>query len=102
MTVDDAASSGDAFDQELLLAQVDRLIVASIDALEGRDEAEMVARLNRLRAAIVERGDADARGVEVDAARSAAMTAVNDYFKRALELVPTIKAYLDELAVRGA
>jgi hypothetical protein len=102
MTVDDAASSGDAFDQELLLAQVDRLIVASIDALEGRDEAEMVARLNRLRAAIVERGDADARGVEVDAARSAAMTAVNDYFKRALELVPTIKAYLDELAARGA
>lgn len=102
MTVDDAASSGDAFDQELLLAQVDRLIVASIDALEGRDEAEMVARLNRLRAAIVERGDAEARGVEVDAARSAAMLAVNDYFKRALELVPTIRAYLDELAARGA
>lgn len=102
MTVDDAASSGDAFDQELLLAQVDRLIVASIDALEGKDEAEMVARLNRLRAAIVERGGAEARGVEVDAARSAAMLAVNDYFKRALELVPTIKAYLDELAIRGA
>lgn len=102
MTVDDAASSGDTFDQELLLAQVDRLIVASIDALEGKDEAEMVARLNRLRAAIVEQGDADARGVEVDAARLAAMTAVNGYFKRALELVPTIQAYLDELAVRGA
>lgn len=102
MTVDDAASSGDAFDQELLLAQVDRLIVASIDALEGKDEVDMVARLNRLRTAIVERGDADARGVEVDAARSAAMTAVNDYFKRALELVPTIQAYLDELATREA
>ncbi len=102
MTVDDAAGSGDVFDQELLLAQVDRLIVASVDALEGRDEAEMVARLNRLRAAIVEREDAEARGAEVDAARLAAMTAVDDYFQRALELVPTIKAYLDELAARGA
>lgn len=100
MTVDDAAGSGDAFDQELLLAQVDRLIVASIDALEGRDEAEMVARLNRLRAAIVARSDEAARGVEVDGARLAAMTAVNDYFRRALYLVPTIVAYLDELAAR--
>lgn len=100
MTVDDAASSGDAFDQELLLSQVDRLIVASIDALEGKDEAEMVARLNRLRAAIVARSGAEARGVEVDGARAAAMTAVNDYFHRALLLVPTIAAYLDELATR--
>ena len=100
MTVDDAAGSGDVFDQELLLSQVDRLIVASIDALEGKDEAEMVARLNRLRAAIVERADAAARGAEVDGARLAAMTAVNDYFRRALHLVPTIVAYLDELAAR--
>jgi len=99
-TIDDAADSHGAFDQELLLAQVDRLIVASIDALEGRAEAEMVARLNRLRAAIVERSDADARGAEVDAARAAAMAAVNDDFRRALELVPTIVAYLDELAAR--
>lgn len=100
MTVDDAASASDAFDQELLLAQVDRLIVACVDALEGRDEAEMVARLNRLRAAIVAQSDAAAREVEVDGARVAAMAAVNDYFRRALELVPTIKAYLDELAAR--
>jgi hypothetical protein len=100
MTIDDAAGSADAFDQELLLAQVDQLIVASIDALEGRAEAEMVTRLNRLRAAIVEQGDPEARGVEVDAARAAAMTAVDDYFRRALRLVPTIAAYLDELAAR--
>jgi hypothetical protein len=102
MTVDDAASAADVFDQELLLGQVDRLIVACIDALEGRDEAEMVARLNRLRTAIVDRSDASAREVEVDAARVAAMAAVNDYFRRALVLVPTIAAYLDELAARGA
>ena len=62
----------------------------------------MVARLNRLRAAIVAHSGEEARAVEVDGARTAAMAAVNDYFHRALLLVPTIVAYLDELAARPA
>jgi hypothetical protein len=59
----------------------------------------MVARLNRLRAAIVERHDAASREAEVTQARHAAMASVNDYFRRALRLVPTIAAYLDDLAL---
>jgi hypothetical protein len=100
MTIDDAAGSRDAFDAEFLLAQVDRLIVSCVDALEGRDEAAMVARLNRLRAAIAEKAGAETRRADVDEARGAAMAAVNEYFHRALLLVPTIAAYLDELAAR--
>ena len=100
-TVDDAAQSSDTFGQEMLLGQVDRLIMSAVGALEGRDEAEMVARLMRLRRAIVGRAEAAEREADVEGARDAAMTAVNDYFRRVLMIVPSIKAYLDEIAARG-
>lgn len=99
-TVEDAATSGDTFGEEMLVGQVDLLIMSAVSALEGRDEAEMVARLSRLRAAIVARAAAAEREADVADARDAAMGAVNDYFRRVLEIVPTIKAYLDEIASR--
>ena len=48
-TLDDAASSGDAFDTDTMVAQVDGLIMSAIQALDGPKEAEMVAQLLRLR-----------------------------------------------------
>ena len=99
-TVDDATSAGDVFDQETVLAQVDALIISAVSALEGRDEAEMVARLSRLRAAIVARSAQLERASDIDDARALAMAAVNDYFRRVLRIVPTIAAYLDEIAAR--
>ena len=48
-TLDDAASSGDEFDTEMMVAQADSLIMSAIQALDGPQEAEMVGHLLRLR-----------------------------------------------------
>ena len=109
-TVADAASAGtEVFDRELLLAQMDRLIMSAIAALDGPDEALMVERLQRFRAsvggaaAMVSPGPPrTARRRRWTTARTAALAEVDDYFRRALRAVPTIAAYLDELAARPA
>ena len=48
----------------------------------------------------VRRGSAG-RSAEVDEVKSGALRAVNDYFERRLMAVPSIKAYLDDLAARS-
>jgi hypothetical protein len=96
-TVDDASEALDTFDREILITQLDRLIMSAIAALEGSDEAMMVARLSRLREAIAEQAESAQRDEDIAGARAAAMQAVNDYFRRALEAVPSIKEYLTEL-----
>ena len=44
-TLDDAANSGDTFDTDMMVSQVDGLIMSAIQALDGPEEAEMVANL---------------------------------------------------------
>jgi hypothetical protein len=96
-TVDDASEASDTFDREMLITQLDRLIMSAIAALEGSDEAMMVARLSRLRETIAEQAESAQRDEDIAGARAAAMEAVNDYFRRALEAVPSIREYLTEL-----
>jgi hypothetical protein len=99
-TLDDAAESGDAFEAETMLAQVDQLIMAAIGALEGHAEDHMVGRLLRLREALAHGRDRASRRADLDRARAAAFEAVNDYFRRALLAVPTIREYLAGIAAR--
>ena len=105
-TLDEADRPGAAFDTETLLAQADALIVSAIDALEGRDEVEMVRRLAAVRAHLAARagtgGRAEERSDEVDAVKDAALEAVNAYFERRLLAVPSIAAYLEQLAGQPA
>lgn len=97
-TLNEAAAGGDAFDTESIVAEFDGLIMSSISALDGPAEAEMVARLLRLRDGFNRRAQSDAREEDLAYAQSEAMREVDAWFKRALERVPTIKAYLDDLA----
>ena len=97
-TVDEAASSGDAFETDAMVAQVDQLIMSAIAALEGRAEAEMVRRLLRLRDTVSHRADAAARATDIAGARDDAMRAVNEYFERVLRAVPSIQSYLESVA----
>jgi hypothetical protein len=109
-TVADAATAGaDVFDRELLLRQMDQLIMSAIAALEGPDEALMVERLQRFRASVSRAagGPPDEAAMtsgttEMEVARAAALAEVDDYFRRALRAVPSIAAYLDEIAARPA
>jgi hypothetical protein len=100
-TLDDAASSGEAFDSETLVAQVDRLIMSAIQALDGPREAQMVANLLELRDSLRERETHAERADEMRGVQEAALDAVNDYFERMLRAVPEIDAYLADVAARA-
>jgi hypothetical protein len=100
-TLDDAASSGDAFATETMIAQVDRLIMSAIQALDGPQEAEMVGHLLRLRDSLGERQSHDERAADLSGVQDAALKAVNSYFERMLRALPEIDAYLQEIAKRA-
>jgi hypothetical protein len=97
-TLDEAHD--DDFAVETLVAQVDGLIMSAISALEGRQEAEMVARLLRCRDAIAARAGGDAWAADRAGVMTAAMDEVNAYFRRALTDVPTIAAHLESISAR--
>lgn len=97
-TLTEAADGSDTFDTDGMVAQVDTLIMSAVSALEGRSEAEMVAKLLRLRDSVSRRDQASEFAGEVSEARAEAMSAVDEYFEKALTGVPTIKEYLEEVA----
>ena len=100
-TIGDAANSGEAFDVETVTAEVDRLIMSAIQALDGPEEAVMVGPLLKLRNSIQSRGTEADREVDMTDIQDAALKSVNDYFERALRSVPEIDAYLKEIAARA-
>ncbi|MEZ4596848.1 MAG: hypothetical protein R3C32_08395 [Chloroflexota bacterium] len=100
-TVADASTAGgDVFGRELLLTQADQLIVSAVSALDGPEEAVMVDRLSRFRGALAD-GGGDHQAL-VDESREEALAQVDVFFRRALRAVPSIDAYLDEIASRPA
>ena len=100
-TLDDAASSGDAFDTGTMVSQVDGLIMSAIQALDGPDEAQMVGHLLRLRNSLQARESHEQRSDEMSGIQDAALDAVNTYFERALRSVPEIEAYLEDIVKRA-
>jgi len=100
-TLDDAANSGEDFATETMVAQVDRLIMSAIQALDGPQEAEMVGHLLRLRDSVREREGHEGRADELSGIQGAALEAVNAYFERMLRALPEIDAYLRDLAERA-
>lgn len=100
-TLDDAASSGDVFNAETMVAQTDRLIMSAIQALDGPQEAEMVANLLKLRDSLRAHESHEERADEMSGVQTAALSAVNDYFERMLRAVPEIDAYLKDVAQRA-
>jgi hypothetical protein len=100
-TLDDAASSGDTFDTDTMVSQVDGLIMSAIQALDGPAEAEMVGHLLSLRNSLQARETHEGRADEMAGIQGAALKAVNDYFEKALRSVPEIEAYLEDVARRA-
>ena len=100
-TLEDAAASGEVFDVETMVAQTDRLIMSAIQALDGPEEAAMVGHLLRLRDALRARASHEAREEDMAGVQSAALTAVNEYFERALRAVPEIDDYMRTISLRS-
>ena len=96
-TINDAATEGTPFDEEVMVSQVDQLIMSAIKALTGPEEAEMVNQLLSLRDEITGRKKTD-RSHDVEALRVEALGTVNGYFHDRLVALPEVAAYLDEIA----
>ncbi|MDQ2965408.1 MAG: hypothetical protein M3R57_06135 [Chloroflexota bacterium] len=100
-TLDEAAGSGNAFDPEMMTAQVDQLIMSAIQALDGPQEAEMVGHLLKLRDSLRAHESRQERSASMSGVKTSALAAVNDYFERMLRAVPSIQAYLEDIAHRA-
>ncbi len=100
-TVADAADAPDSFRPDALVREIDKLIMSAIGALDGPSEAEMVARLLRLRDAVSRQAEEGEYAADLEEAQADAMGAVDAFFARALRAVPSIAAYLDEVAASG-
>ena len=100
-TIDEADRPGAEFEAEMMVGQADRLIMSAVAALEGKEEADMVRHLLRVRDTLARAEGAAQRREDVEGVKAGAMKAVNDYFERRLTAVPGIKAYLEDLHARG-
>jgi hypothetical protein len=98
-TIKDASTEGSPFDQEVMVAQTDQLIMSAINALEGPQEAKVVGLLLLLRDEVSGRKPVD-RSSEMETLRTETLEAVNRYFHDRLVALPEIAAYLDKIAER--
>lgn len=97
-TLDEADRPGADFDPEVLVNQADTLIMSAVAALDGPAEASMVRSLMAVRTNLLEGGGAAGRSGDVGLVKDEALRSVNEYFERRLRAVPSIQAYLEELA----
>jgi hypothetical protein len=96
-TLDDTVKPGASIPMQNVLDQLDQLIVAVVDALEGEQETEIVRQLLRLRNSLIRQRSGQDLIPEAEAARAEVINIVNNFFRDKLTGVPTIKAYMDEV-----
>ncbi len=100
-TLDDAATDDSPFAIEMLVSQVDQLIMAAINALNGPSEAIVVGHLLRLRDELSGR-IADDREGDIGPLRDQTMSIVNAYFREKLLALPSIAEYVEQLTKTAA
>lgn len=96
-TVDDCLVPGSAIGVDACLAQMDELILAVVDALEGAKEVEIVRHLLRMRDLLVRRSRGDEIRGPSEAARAEIINIVNNFFRDRLVAVPEIRTYMEAM-----
>jgi hypothetical protein len=101
-TLENAASPGSSISPETVQTQTDELVLTVVRALDGVQEAELVAALLKLRVALEEtnRGgtSAEAGEVDIESAKTQVVNLINNFFHDQLVAVPTIRDYMDSLS----
>ncbi len=95
-TMDDCFMEGSSITLDQLLAHMDQLITAVVDALEGEEEVEIVRLLLRLRDVLSREKAGHAISPQAEAARAELINIVNNFFYEKLTAVPAIKGYMDQ------
>ena len=102
-TLENASAPDSTIPVETVQAQTDELVLTVVRALDGVQETELVAALLKLRTALEETADggpeAAAGEVQIEAAKTQVVNLINNFFRERLTAVPTIKAYMDSVAV---
>ena len=102
-TLENASAPDSTIPVETVQAQTDELVLTVVRALDGVQETELVAALLKLRTALEETADggpeAAAGEVQIEAAKTQVVNLINNFFRDRLTAVPTIKAYMDSVAV---
>ena len=101
-TLENASAPGSTIAPETVQAQTDDLVLTVVKALDGVQEAELVAALLKLRVALEETGEgglaAEAGEADIESAKLQVVNLINNFFRGRLTAVPSIKDYMDSLA----
>ena len=102
-TLQNASEPGSTIPVETVQAQTDELVLTVVRALDGVQENELVAALLKLRVALEELAGggaaAEAGEVDIESAKTQVVNLINNFFRSQLTAVPSIKDYMDSLAV---
>lgn len=97
-TIDDCFHPGSSVQIDYMLAQTDQLILAVVKVLEGAEEQEIVRELLQLREILAREHQGEPLSGRAEAARAEVINLVNNFYYDRMSGVPSIKAYMDEVA----
>lgn len=97
-TIDDCFHPGSPVKIDHLLAQADQLILAVVRVLDGAEEQEIVRELLQLRDILSREHQGEPLSGRAEAARAEVINLVNNFYYDRMSGVPSIKAYMDEVA----
>ncbi len=100
-TLDNATQPGSSISIETVREQTDTLILETAKALEGDEEAEIIAALLRLRRTLEKQESGQERTDEVEAAQTLVINLINTFFGERLREVPEIRDYIDGIQAAG-
>jgi hypothetical protein len=98
-TIDDCFTPGSSITLDNLLGQADELILTVVKTMEGEKEVEIVRQLLRLRDILSRETYGQGLSPQAEAARAEVINIVNNFFYEKLIGVPTIKDYMEKMAV---
>ena len=101
-TLQNATVPGSSIPIEEVQTQADSLVLDVITALEGDEEAEIVAALLALRRTLDDQEAGEAKTAAVEAAQGQVVNLINTFFQERLMDMPTIKEYIDGMQAAPA
>ena len=101
VTLENATQPGSAIDIATVRAQADALVLDVVKALDGDEEAEIVAALLHLSQTLEGQESGEARTAEVEAAQTKVVNLINTFYRDRLVAMPTIKQYIDDMQAQA-
>jgi hypothetical protein len=102
VTLDNATQPGSSIPIAAVQAQADTLVLEVVKALDGPEEAELVASLLHLRQTLEGQEPGEERTTEVEAAQTQVVNLINTFYRDKLVAMPTIKEYIDAIQAEEA